>query len=212
MLGFVGKCLGKNWILALSPSIFPIYSSNIVEIFNNLIKYFQYSENNYYIKHTGIIKGKLASLQCRILADIILVMWSSENITSACVLSRFSHVWLCATLQTVARQGPLSMGFSRQEYWNRLPFPSPGDLFNPGNEVTSFTSPALAREFFTTSATWETQTSPVIIDQPWVFSGMMLWEGHITSVVSFPIMHNINLIMRKCQTNPNWGTFCKITD
>ena len=47
------------------------------------------------------------------------------------------------------------MGFSRQEYWNELPFPSPGDPPNPGIEPTSLMSPALAEEFFTTSATWE---------------------------------------------------------
>ena len=41
------------------------------------------------------------------------------------------------TLWTVARQAPLSMGFSRQEYWNWLPFPSPGDLPNPGIELGS---------------------------------------------------------------------------
>ena len=38
---------------------------------------------------------------------------------------------------TVARQAPLSMGFSRQEYWSGLPFPSPGDLPNPGIESMS---------------------------------------------------------------------------
>ena len=42
-----------------------------------------------------------------------------------------------ATPWTVARQGPLTMGFSRQEYWSRLPFPSPGDLPNPGIEAGS---------------------------------------------------------------------------
>ena len=41
------------------------------------------------------------------------------------------------TLWTVARQAPLSMGFSRQEYWSGLPFPSPGDLSSPGIEPTS---------------------------------------------------------------------------
>ena len=46
----------------------------------------------------------------------------------------FSHVWLFATLWTVAYQAPLSMGFSRQEYSSGLPFPSPGDLPNPGIE------------------------------------------------------------------------------
>ena len=43
-----------------------------------------------------------------------------------------SHVQLFATPWTVARQAPLSMGFSRQEYWSGLPWPSPGDLPNPG--------------------------------------------------------------------------------
>ena len=45
-----------------------------------------------------------------------------------------SHVQLFATSWTVAYWAPLSMGFSRQEYWSRLPFPSPGDLPNPGIE------------------------------------------------------------------------------
>ena len=46
-----------------------------------------------------------------------------------CMLSR---VQLSATLWTIAHQAPLSMEFSRQEYWSGLPFPSPGDLSNPG--------------------------------------------------------------------------------
>ena len=44
----------------------------------------------------------------------------------------FSHVRLFATPWTVAYQAPQSMEFSRQEYWSGLPFPSPGDLANPG--------------------------------------------------------------------------------
>ena len=52
-----------------------------------------------------------------------------------------------ATLWTVAGQAPLSMGFPRQEYWRGLPFPSPGDLPNPGIKPTS---PASAGGFFTT--------------------------------------------------------------
>ena len=47
------------------------------------------------------------------------------------------------------------ISFSRQEYWSGLPFPSPGDLPNPGIKPTSLASPALAGRFFTTSATWE---------------------------------------------------------
>ena len=48
-----------------------------------------------------------------------------------------SRVRLCATLWTVARQAPLSMGFSRQEYSSELPCPPPGDLPNPGIEPRS---------------------------------------------------------------------------
>ena len=48
-----------------------------------------------------------------------------------------SCVQLLAPLQTVAYQGPPSMGFSRQEYWSGLPFPSPGDLPDPGIKPSS---------------------------------------------------------------------------
>ena len=67
----------------------------------------------------------------------------------------FSHVWFFVTLWTVACQTPLSMGFSRQEYWSGLPCLPPGDLPNPGIEPMSLISPALAGRFFTTSTTWE---------------------------------------------------------
>ena len=59
----------------------------------------------------------------------------------------FSYVQLCATPWTAALQAPLSMGFSKQENWSGLPFPSLGDHFNPGIEPAS---PALAGGFFTT--------------------------------------------------------------
>ena len=73
----------------------------------------------------------------------------------SCVLSCFSHVQFFATPWTVACQAPLSIGFSRQEYWSELPFSPPGDFPNPGIEPTPLMSPALAGGFFTTSATWE---------------------------------------------------------
>ena len=47
------------------------------------------------------------------------------------------------------------MGFSRQEYWSGLLFPSPRDLLNPGMEPMSFESPVLAGEFFTTGNSLE---------------------------------------------------------
>ena len=71
------------------------------------------------------------------------------------MLSYFNHVGLFATLWTLAHQAPLSMGFSRQEYWSGLQWPSPGDLPNPGIEPMFLMSPALAGRFFTTSATWD---------------------------------------------------------
>ena len=66
-------------------------------------------------------------------------------------------VQLFATLWTIAHQAPLSMGFSRQEYWNGLPCPPPGDLPDLGIEPASLMSPALPGRFFTTSTTWEAQ-------------------------------------------------------
>ena len=59
------------------------------------------------------------------------------------------------TSWTVARQAPLSMGFSRQEYWRELPCPPPGDLPDSGIEPVSLTSPAVAGRFFTSSGNWE---------------------------------------------------------
>ena len=64
----------------------------------------------------------------------------------------------CPTLASpriVIYQAPLSMGFSRQEYWSGLPFPSPVDLPDLGIEPISLVSPALTDEFFTTSTTCE---------------------------------------------------------
>ena len=63
------------------------------------------------------------------------------------VVQSLSHVRLFATPWTVAHQAPLSMVFPRQEHWSELPFPSPGDLPNPGINPAF---PALAGGFFTT--------------------------------------------------------------
>ena len=60
-----------------------------------------------------------------------------RNTQECCECSALSHVWLFAIPCTVARQPPLSMGFSRQEYWSGLPCPPPGDLPNSGIEPRS---------------------------------------------------------------------------
>ena len=75
-----------------------------------------------------------------------------------CMLSHLSQVQLFVTLWTIACQVPLSMGFSRKEYWNGLPCPPPGDLPDPGIKPVSLTSPALTGRFFTTRATWKDYT------------------------------------------------------
>ena len=68
------------------------------------------------------------------------------SMRAACALTHSVVPISLVTPWTVAHQGPLSMGFSRQEYWTGLPFLPPGDLPNPGIKLTS---PALAGGFFT---------------------------------------------------------------
>ena len=75
---------------------------------------------------------------------------------------KLSPVRLFGTLWTAAHQVPLSMGFPRQEYWSGLPFPSPGDLPDPGIEPVSPASPAVAGRFFTT----ETHGKPTVKEVP----------------------------------------------
>ena len=74
----------------------------------------------------------------------------------ACMCAKsLSHVRLCVTLRTVARQASLALGFSRQEYWSGLPCPPPGDLPDSGIKPISPMPPALAGRISVTSATWE---------------------------------------------------------
>ena len=80
---------------------------------------------------------------------------------SACSLS---HIQLFVTPWTVACQAPLSMEFSRQEYWSGLPFTSPGDLPNPGIEPASLVSPALAGGFFTS---WAALPYKIMVEIKW---------------------------------------------
>ena len=109
-----------------------------------------------YDGNSVLLLWKLSSFSCALLCFIL--PFPSLLPSSFCasshlpVISHFSQVRLCETLWTVARQAPLTMEFSRQEYWSGLPCPSPGDLPNPGIKSASLTS--LALTFFTTSATW----------------------------------------------------------
>ena len=91
----------------------------------------------------------------------LLICDQDDPMCVCAVLSCFSWVQFFVILWTVAHQAPLSEGFSRQEYWSGLPCPPPWDLPNPGIELTSLMSPALADGFLATSATWESQDDPV---------------------------------------------------
>ena len=85
----------------------------------------------------------------------------------ACLLS---HVQLFVTLRTVAHQAPLSMGISRQEYWSGLPFPTLGDLSDPGIKPMSLVSPVLAGGFFTTEPHRKPHLSEGLCSNIWVCS------------------------------------------
>ena len=70
-------------------------------------------------------------LCCSVVENALEVKWSRSVMSNSFF---FFHVQLVASPWTVAHYAPLSMGFSRQEYWSGLPFPSPEDLPNPGIE------------------------------------------------------------------------------
>ena len=103
---------------------------------------------------------------------------------ACCVLNHFSHVQFFVTLWAVAHQAPLSMGFSRQDYWSGLPLPPPGGLPDPGTEPTCVTSPALAGCFFTTSATRE---APTTLDSVLKSRAVtLLTKAHVVKAMVFP--------------------------
>ena len=102
------------------------------------------------------------------------------------MLNCFSRVRLFATPWTVAHKAPLSMEFSRQEYWSTLPFPTPGDLSDPQNKPSSLASPALVGRFFTTIP----PEKPLIV-LAFVFKSMVRLE--LTFV--FAVRQSFNFIL-----------------
>ena len=110
-------------------------------------------------------------------------MLSTTNSVShslrVCLLSRFNRVQLFATLWTVAL---LSMGFSRQEYWSGSPCPPPGDLPDPGIELTFLKSLELAGRFFTTSTTWEAHHTVYYLPS-WVWPWLKTRFSHLQALL-----------------------------
>ena len=107
------------------------------------------------------------------------------DVLFSCVLSCFTRAPLFATAWTVGRQAPLSLGFSRQDYWNGLPCPPLGDLPNPAIKPASLMPPALAGGFFTTSTTREAQISCISETKQYVFSSAFEVKGGARKYVPF---------------------------
>ena len=139
---------------------------------------------------------------------------------------------LFVTPWTVAHQAPLSVGFSRQEYWSGLPFPSPEDLPDPGIEPMS---PALAGGFFFYHrATWEALTSvkkcrycPLREEWPgqcagmlfaWILDSMVTGLGPelelspLSSLLWYNSCHKIIFVLHACSvvSHSLWPHVCSL--
>ena len=140
-----------------------ISTSRISSWFLNTVWLWEKPLGNWLFHSVGLIlpRASLQSRDCRSkspeanLKSPLARDGTSWALISVCAPSPFSRVRLFETWWTVARLSPLSMGFSRQEYWSGLPCPLPGDLPDPGIKPVPLVSPTVAGGFFTTSATGE---------------------------------------------------------
>ena len=126
------------------------------------------------------------------------------NSCACCLLSRLNHVRLFVIPWTVAHRAPLSVRFSRQEYWSGLPCSPPGDLPDPGIQLLSLKSPALAGRFFATSAIFKAavavhQLSNIFTkqDKLHLFSCLSCSQEHIDllGIATIPMCKNTLIAM-----------------
>ena len=124
-----------------------------------------------------------------------------------CVLSHFSCVHLFVTLWTAAHQAPLSMRFFRQDYWSGLPFPTPGDLPNPGMEPTNILKRERELSWSQTEhRNWWRSSRVDFLSQFWLFSdsgrtsswatkgsNWIIFPQRVGSLCSFISVSNANL-------------------
>ena len=105
------------------------------------------------------------------------ILWQSS--LSLWKVKSLSHVRLFATSWTVAHQAPPSMGFSRQEYWSGLPFPSPGESSRPrdGTQVSRMQADALTSE---------------LPGKPLFFHFHFLYSTTLTSIYDYWKNHSLN--------------------
>ena len=119
------------------------------------------------------------------------------NSTPSCVCAR-SCPTLCDPMDC-RPQAPLSMGFSRQEYWSGEPFPSPGELPDPGT-----TSVSLEGGLFTASATWGAQILARLVSNCWCIHSAKNMPGgvfnvlHISSNLNFKTSVELGAIIKYC--------------
>ena len=161
-MAFSQGLLTNSFPLTCSPTPLPHLFKPLFYILNNIIPAWSVSEKNllrspsmsvvlllspsncisFYLMHFQIIL-----VDAQILVECFFYHYASfyliyidfiiSYVMLLWLLSHFSPVWLWAALWTVAHQAPLSMEFSRQEYWSGLPGPAPGDPPNPGIEPWS---------------------------------------------------------------------------
>ena len=138
--------MGLGWMIQ-NQQILYVYYAAVLRSF--LISQIHPSPAHYNKMSNEDLGPKLEHTTPPLLVLLLLpnTITTNNNKCNVLVVSQLSRAQLFVTLQTVACQAPLSMGFSRQENWSRLPFPSSGDLPDPGIKPTSS---ALAGRFFTT--------------------------------------------------------------
>ena len=143
------KCLNPRWDSVVS-SPFRMSSNGRLPFESDLG-----SKNSFGSLSYGICKALLHKNMQNFHHGEVLMLLCAKSL---------SRVWFFVNPWTVASQAPLSLGFSRQEYWSGLPCPPPGDLPDPGIKPVSLMPPALTARFFTTSATWKACEVPKTLE------------------------------------------------
>ena len=135
----------------------------------------------------------------------------------SCACSVISIMSNSVMLWTVAHQAPLSMGFSRQEYWSGLPCPPSGDLPDSGIKLASLmslTSPVLAGELFTIPATWETNHLLLNIGKSLKignnFSFLFFFWSLFSAKITINRLKNFTSISQSTQGTENPGLWISI--
>ena len=116
----------------------------------------------------------------------VLQKYDSKHCCCCCWVTQLCPAFLQPPW-TVAHQAPLSMGFSRQEYWSGLPFPSPGDLPDPGIKPESA---ALAGGFFTTEP-GKAQTSQTTLKKKKKTNKLQNTPTYVITLQQFPVRNLI---------------------